>query len=164
MAMVSQFGTMIQINISASVWVSGDKVWSFASRSLLSFIEGVDLVYHFEGTPVENPTHFNIIPEAQYHNAKKIRCLLQSRLKLWDDPYVKPVSAEHDYTAVGDRPEAVMDARSSQIFGFGLESSFYKVAQIINGKEWPRPHMIHGLIIRSRALRNGRMRQSITTM
>ena len=95
MAMVSQFGTMIQINISASVWVSGDKVWSFASRSLLSFIEGVDLVYHFEGTPVENPTHFNIIPEAQRHNAKLSGALYKSVLNV-EMTYIKPGSAEHD--------------------------------------------------------------------
>ena len=133
MAMVSQFGTMIQIDISASVWVSGDKVWSFASRSLLSFIEGVDLVYHFEGTPVENPTHFNNIPEAQRHNAKLSGALYKSVLN-FEMTYIEPGSAEHDYTAVGDRPEAVIYARSSKIFGFILESSFYKVAQIINGE------------------------------
>ena len=82
---------------------------------------------------VENPTHSNIIPEAQRHNAKLSGALYKSVLN-FEMTYIKPGSAEHDYTAVGDRPEAVMYARPSQIFGFGLESSFYKVAQIINGK------------------------------
>ena len=48
-----------------SIRVGGDKVWSGASNgSTWERVEGIDLVYRFQGTPTANPTHFNIIPEA----------------------------------------------------------------------------------------------------
>lgn len=123
-------------NRHISIRVGGDKVWSFASMSPMALVEGIDLVYHFEGTPVENPTHFNIIPEGQRHNNELSGAFWEFALN-FEMIYIEPGSEEHDYPAIGDRPEAVMYARPSQAFGFDLESSFYKVAQIINGEGKP---------------------------
>lgn len=120
-----------------SIRVGGDKVWSFASKGApWNIAEGVDLVYHFEGTPVENPTHFSVIPEAQRHNLEMSGNFLEWAVNV-EMIYIESGSAEHDYPAVGDRPAAVMYGRPSKIIGIDLETKYYKVAQIINGEGKP---------------------------
>jgi len=114
-----------------SVRVGGDRVWSFASKgSAWELVEGIDLVYHFEGTPQSNPTHFNIIPEAQNQNFELSGDFFEWALN-FEMNFIEPGTAEHDYPAVGDRPAAVMWARPSQIVG--IDAGEYKVAQVING-------------------------------
>lgn len=120
-----------------SVRVGGDRVWSFASKGKSwELVEGIDLVYNFEGTPLSNPTHFNIIPEAQNLGIELSGDFLEWALSFQMD-FIQPGTAEHDYPAVGDRPTAVQWARPSKVFGNDAESAYYEIAQVIDGDGKP---------------------------
>jgi len=120
-----------------SIRVGGDKVWSGASNgSTWELIEGIDLVYHFEGSPKANPTHFNIIPEAMNlgfelsGNFAEWALSFQMDLLAVDD-------ARHEYPATATRPAAVQWARTSSFAGVNAGSLYYEIAQIIDGAGMP---------------------------
>lgn len=124
-------------NRQISVRVGGDKVWSFASQGRSwELVEGIDLVYHFEGTPRANPTHFNILPEARNLGITLEGDALEFALNFEMD-FIPVGSMEHDYPAVGERPAAVQWARPSSIVGINQESAYYEIAQIFDGSGQP---------------------------
>lgn len=120
-----------------SIRVAGDKVWSFASKtSTYKLVEGLDLVYNFEGTPTANPTHFNIIPEAM-----NLGFELSGDLAEWALSFQMNLialdDARHEYPATATRPAAVQWARPTAIAGVSQESAYYEIAQIIDGAGMP---------------------------
>jgi len=125
-------------DIHISVRIGGDRVWSYGSipGGPLSFLQPLaiaDLVYHFHGTPKEDPTHFNVVPEA-FGIAPGI---VQESLMRFEMNLIEPGTNEHYYPATDDRPAAVMWDRPSMMFGIDLESKRYQVAQVINGEGKP---------------------------
>ena len=125
-------------DIHISVRIGGDRVWSYGSipGGPLSFLQPLaiaDLVYHFHGTPKEDPTHFNVVPEA-FGMAPGI---VQESFMRFEMNLIEPGTNEHYYPATDDRPAAVMWDRPSMMFGIDLESKRYQVAQVINGEGKP---------------------------
>ena len=95
-----------------SIRVGGDKVWSGASNgSTWELVEGIDLVYHFEGTPTANPTHFNIIPEAMNFGFELSGALAEWALSFQMD-LIAADDARRKYPATATRPAAVQWART----------------------------------------------------
>jgi len=125
-------------DIHISVRIAGDRVWSYGKipGGAFSFLQPLaiaDLVYHFHGTPKEDPTHFNVVPEA-FGIAPGI---VQEALMRFEMNLIEPGTTEHYYPATDDRPAAVMWDRPSMVFGIDLESKRYQVAQVINGEGKP---------------------------
>jgi len=124
-----------------SVRVGGDKVWSFASQGRSwELVEGIDLVYNFEGTrdgqPSSDPTHFNIIPEALNLGIELKGKFLEWALN-FQMSLIEKGTAEHGYPATANYPAAVMWGRPSSVGGIDIESSYYEIAQIIDGNGKP---------------------------
>lgn len=120
-----------------SIRVGGDKVWSGASNgSTWELVEGIDLVYHFEGTPTANPTHFNIIPEAMNFGFELSGALAEWALSFQMD-LIAADDARRKYPATATRPAAVQWARNSSFAGVDAASKYYEIAQIIDGAGRP---------------------------
>jgi len=119
-----------------SIRVTGDKVWSGASdASTWELVEGMDLVYHFQGTPKANPTHFTIIPEPM-----NLGFELSGGFAEWALSFTMDLMVADDnnkYPATTTRPAAVQWARTSSIAGISGDKGNYEIAQIINGTGIP---------------------------
>jgi len=121
-----------------SIRVGGDKVWSGASNgSTWELVEGLDLVYHFEGTPTANPTHFTIIPEAMNLEFELSGGLAEWALSFKMDLIAADDARNNKYPATATRPAAVQWARTSSFAGVGADSKYYEIAQIIDGAGMP---------------------------
>jgi len=120
-----------------SIRVGGDKVWSGASDgSTWELVEGIDLVYNFEGTPTANPTHFDIIPEAMNLGIELSGDLAKWALSFQMD-LLAVDDARHQYPATATRPAAVQWARTSSFAGVAADEHYYEIAQIIDGAGMP---------------------------
>lgn len=121
-----------------SIRVGGDRVWSGASNgSTWELVEGIDLVYHFEGTPTANPTHFNIIPEAMNLGGLELSGDLAEWALSFQMDLLPLGDPNHEYPATAARPAAVQWARTSSFAGVEASVGNYEIAQVIDGTGMP---------------------------
>jgi hypothetical protein len=128
-------GELREGDYAISIRVGGDRGWAFADAPGGNFetVELLDLVYHFrlESGSLENPTAFRIIPEARNPGLT-----LEGSLGEWllDFSMQKMTSAEA--TAAGFAGSIVWD-RISAVGGQNIESSRYKLVQVVDGDSNP---------------------------
>lgn len=125
-------GISIWKDSSIKVRVAGDRVWSFASRTLVwNVVKTLDLVYDFRGNDELDPTHFDIIPQTA--NGLSLDDTIFKNALKFDMDFIPVGDAKHEYPAADGRPAAVQWARPSEILGQERPDGYYQVAQVIDG-------------------------------
>lgn len=128
-------GELRQGEYAMSIRVGGDRSWSFADAPGGNFetVELLDLVYHFRLVTgsLENPTGFEIIPEA-----RNLGIILSGVFAEWLlDFRMNKLTAE-EAAAAGFGGSIVWD-RVSALAGQDIESARYLAVQIVDGDSNP---------------------------